>query len=37
MRCHECYKRGKEIDFIFGRDGRYRCIDCHKRRFKVRF
>ena len=37
MRCHECYKRGKEIDFIFGCDGRYRCIDCYKRRFKVRF
>ena len=37
MRCHECNKRGKETDFILGCDGRYRCIDCHKRKFKVRF
>ena len=37
MRCHECDKRGKETDFVPGKDGHYRCIDCHKKRFRVSF
>ena len=37
MRCHKCDKRGKDTDFIIGYDGRYRCVDCHKKRFRVRF
>lgn len=34
MRCHACNKRGKENDFVLGKDGRYRCDICHEEAFK---
>ena len=28
MKCHVCGKKGKYGDFIIGKDGRGKCIDC---------